>query len=262
MRTEKYIRQRITEIQENYLKMIPESRTWLEKVEFVILPQINRQQVIQRTCEKLGAEEPEYLPDTIAEVISSEKGYTVLIYPENTDDLFELRFTIAHELGHVCANIANREIDEEWRYDIVCQRDTPIRSGGAVWSEFIADAIGYHITGEQFERYNISELRNHMLTLLYLSFQGKQINPVNLGHLCAFILCNRRMRKAQMQQGLLSKVDDFRPEVLNGISAIIKVLDGQIHETVFWHVSRDKLIQLGDAVDQLWNECFWYGVLL
>lgn len=65
-----------------------------------------------------------------------------------------------------------------------------------------------------------------------------------------------------MQQGLLSKVDDFRPEVLNEISAIIKVLDGQIHETVFWHVSRDKLIQLGDAVDQLWNECFWYGVLL
>ena len=101
MRTEKYIRQRITEIQENYLKMIPESRTWLEKVEFVILPQINRQQVIQRTCEKLGAEVPEYLPDTIAEVISSEKGYAVLIYPENTDDLFEFRFTIAHELGHV-----------------------------------------------------------------------------------------------------------------------------------------------------------------
>ena len=36
MRTEKYIRQRITEIQENYLKMIPESRTWLEKVEFAV----------------------------------------------------------------------------------------------------------------------------------------------------------------------------------------------------------------------------------
>lgn len=262
MRTTKFIENRISEMKAKFQAVIPESAEWIEQVEFIILPEINRLRFIHSVDLRLKARTREYLPDTIAEAIAGENGYAVLIYPENIYDSSECLFTIAHELGHIFSNISNKEVNEECLKDTINRIDSPMRSGGAIWSEFIADAIATHVTKQQHSRVGLWGLADHAFNLLSHFTPEEELIPSVLGHFCAFLLCNKRLRKAYLSGEIDIGSDHMRPAVISIIAELLKILDAQLQDKEFWLISREQMLLLGKEIDLLWDECSYRGVYL
>ncbi len=250
------IQWQIRECIHQFKRCLPKSSEWIDKIRIEIAPEENREEYLLNLAHELCAEPKDYSKETLGEVFQGEKGYAIVIYPEKIRWMNEMRFMICHELGHVHSSIINYDVESECLRDAKHENDTPMRSGGAIWLEFIADVIAYKVTEEKFIDYELCDLQNHMLYLLDKAFMQGYVTPSEIGHFAAFILMNPRLRRRFMHnKNRLPELNGYPAQIVNIICELLDLLNVQIQEDDFVQISRPRMILLGEMINELWDAC-------
>jgi hypothetical protein len=146
-----------------------------------------------------------------------------------------------HEFGHLLSG-------DEKQYGINLERDTPMRSGYAVFNEFVAEYIAYTV--------NVAEpFRNAMGSHIYLQMafhEERTINPYWLSRYFAVVLGDSTVSEDEFAfgQSLVS------PAVWNYINQILNVLISQIKKPDFWIADAEFLETLGCLFDDMFHLVF------
>ncbi len=250
------IQWQIRECIQEFQRCLPESSKWINQIRIEIAPEMNRRKYLTDLTRELHAEPKEYLENTLGEVFHGEKGYAIVIYPERIRWMTEMRFMICHELGHVHSSIINYDVESECLRDARQQNDTPMRSGGAVWLEFIADVIAYKVTGERFVGFELCDLQKYMIYLFDNAFAQGYVTPAEIGHFAAFVLMNPKLRRRFMHnKNRLPELSDYPVEIVSIISELLDLLNEQIQEEDYVRISRDRMLCFGELIDELWDAC-------
>ena len=169
---------KITEIKiyvDKAKKRFTESFIGFESPKIVVVPASKRQAVRCKVLRECGLDYKEDLYGTDAEVIDGPLDRQILLYQSMMKSEKQIYHAIWHELGHIL-------FGNEKQYGIDIENDTPMRSGYAVFNEFIAEYIAHVVSnGEGFEIYNPN-------MYLQLAFQEERtINPYWLSRYMAII---------------------------------------------------------------------------
>lgn len=146
-----------------------------------------------------------------------------------------------HEFGHIL-------FGDEKQYGINFEDDTPMRSGYAVFNEFVAEYIAYTVNDAE-------PFRNAMGSHIYLQMafhEERTINPYWLSRYFAIVLGDSTISEDEFAfgQSLVS------PAVWNYINQILNVLISQIKKPDFWIVDAEFLETLGCLFDDMFHLVF------
>ena len=147
-----------------------------ESPKIVVVSASRRQVVRAKALQECGINYKEDLYGTDAEVIDGPLGKQILLYQSMMKTERQVCHVLWHEFGHII-------FGNEKQYGIDFNVDTPMRSGYAVFNEFMAEYIAYVVTeGEGFGVYNPN-------MYLQMAFQERgTINPYWLSRYMAIIV--------------------------------------------------------------------------
>ncbi len=188
---------------------------------------------------------------------------------------FKLQRTLWHELGHICSHYFNRELEDEAYRHTIFEMDTPLRSGGAVWMEFIADAIANYVDGSKPDMRIVPwSLQDRLITMAQSAFAERRPFPYCLGQYFAYLLTDSTVAAMieyyshdDERPGI--GIDELPVDVYNATCLLSQMLDEHLSENgyfgedhfygesalPFWKISRPWLEKLGDLFDNLYDIC-------
>ena len=185
------------------------------------------------------------------------KGRAILIYTTVAESDWDLCHTGWHELGHILTKVINKDLFIEAENDVNAMHDTQIRSGMAVWSEFIAEYIAILIDDE--EPQPVAWPKQDILANLIQEATGSgSLNPYPLAFYCAMMMGDNTIDAMMQRQHNaaigLDECDDMTGELIVGL---LKILDEQLCQEEFWNISREMLEKIGAQIDELWSHCYY-----
>lgn len=247
-------------IKTTFIAAFPTAKEIVEETPFVLIPNHGRAEARQNAIEICGAT---YKADgnIRGEVIFGSKGRAVLIYTAVAETDRDLCHTGWHELGHVFANLVNKELFVDAENDALANRDTKRRSGMSLWSEFIAEYIAILIEDEDPQA--VAWPKQDILAGLIKDAVGTgMLNPYPLAFYCAMMMGDNTVDEMLQRQPNaaigLDKCDDLLSEM---IINLLRLLDKQLCNEDFWSITLKNLENIGAQVDEIWTHCYYSGAL-
>ena len=234
---------KITEIKmykDKALKRFVGIFTGFKSPKIVVVPASKRQAVRCKVLRECGLEYKEDLYGTDAEVIDGPLDRQILLYQSMMKSEKQIYHAIWHELGHIL-------FGNEKQYGIDIENDTPMRSGYAVFNEFIAEYIAHVVSnGEGFEIYNPN-------MYLQLAFQEERtINPYWLSRYMAIIAGDSNVSDECVAAG----ADYVKPVVWNYVTEMFRMVDKQLKKDNFWKAESAFIENLGTLYDNMFSVVF------
>ena len=211
-----------------------------ELPKIVVVPASRRQAVRNKVLSECGLEYKEDLYGTDAEVIDGPLDKQIVIYQSIMKSERQVCHALWHEFGHIV-------FGDEKQYGIDLAEDTPMRSGYAVFNEFIAEYIAHVVfDGEGFGIYNPN-------MYLQLAFQEERtINPYWLSRYMAIISGDSNVSDECVSAG----AEYVKPVVWNYLTEMFKMIDEQLRKDSFWKATPTFIEELGFLYDNMFSAIF------
>ncbi len=260
-----------------FKERIPQSATWIDKVVIKVASRSTAERLFQSTIAEYNEYDKPFITQTKGEVFIGKNGYAIIIYQYRIKNENDLMRVVWHELGHICSNIANKELEREGHRGAREYKDTPLVSGYAVWSEFIAEVIANYVANEQptpnIAYWSLCERLEYQMAM---AFDDGYWIPAELGHYYANLLTDidtNMMVNYYGQQNLQPPIglDRFCDGIADAIKNISRALDEHLYDNgyygtnefysapseqgVFWKISRGELENIGTLFDELYELC-------
>ncbi len=212
----------------------------IEPPKVVVIPASRRQIVRNKVLRDCGLVYKEDLYGTDAEVIDGPLDRQILLYQSMMKCERQVCHALWHEFGHVV-------FGNEKQYGIDLAEDTPLRSGYAVFNEFIAEYIAYEISrGEGFGPYNPN-------MYLQMAFQKERIvNPYWISRYFAIIAGDSNVSKEIVTDG----ENYVTATVWKYLLEMFKIIDKQLMEKDYWKATPKFIEKLGILYDDLFSVVF------
>lgn len=214
--------------------------TGFDPPKIVVVPTSKRQAVRCKVLRECGLDYKEDLYGTDAEVIDGPLGKQILLYQSMMKSEKQVCHAIWHELGHIL-------FGNEKQYGIDIEKDTSMRSGYAVFNEFIAEYIAHVVSdGEGFGIYNPN-------MYLQLAFQEERtIKPYWLSRYMAIISGDSNVSDECVSAG----AEYVKPVVWNYLTEMFKMIDEQLRKDSFWKATPTFIEELGSLYDNMFSAIF------
>lgn len=206
----------------------------------VVVPASRRQAVRNKVLSECGLEYKEDLYGTDAEVIDGPLDKQIVIYQSMMKSERQVCHALWHEFGHIV-------FGNEKQYGIDLAEDTPMRSGYAVFNEFIAEYIAHVASdGGGFGGYNPN-------MYLQLAFQEEgTINPYWLSIYMAIIAGDSNVSDECFAEG----AEYVKPIVWNYLTEMFKMIDEQLRKDIFWKATPTFIEDFGILYDNMFSVVF------
>lgn len=212
-----------------------------EIVPVVVCPSSRRSAVRNKVLSECGLTYKEDIYGTDAEVINGPLGMRILIYQSLTKSKRQVFHALWHEFGHILYG-------DETQYGIDTRQDTPMRSGYAIFNEFIAEYIAY--TVNEMEPFSNS-LGAHIY--LQMAFQSSHdINPYWLSRYFAVVLGDATVSDEEFTSGQ----QYVTPVIWHCINQMVALLVEQIKKPDFWIADAEYIEKLGTMFDEMYHLVF------
>lgn len=241
-----------------FVAAFPTAKEIVEETPIILISNRGRTEARQKAFEQTGARFKE--DDKLrGEAIFGPKGRAILLYIAAAEGDWDLCHTGWHELGHVFTKVINKELFIEAENDVNAMRDTQVRSGMSVWSEFIAEYIAILIEDE--EPQPIAWPKQDILTnLVHEATDSGSLDPYPLAFYCAMMMGDNTIDEMLQRQPNaaigLDECDDLTGELIIGL---LNILDEQLCQEELWNISREMLEKIGAEVDALWSHCYYFS---
>ena len=211
-----------------------------EPPKIVVVPASRRQSVRNKVLRECGLDYKEDLYGTDAEVIDGPLDKQIVVY----QSMMKSERQVCHALWHEFGNIV---FGNEKQYGINLVEDTPMRSGYAVFNEFIAEYIAYLVSDrEGFGVYNPN-------MYLQLAFQEEgTINPYWLSRYMATIVGDSKISDECVAEG----AEYVKPIVWNYLTEMFRMIDKQLKKDDFWKATSPFIEDLGTLYDDMFSVVF------
>lgn len=234
---------KITEIKiyvDKAKKRFTESFIGFESPKIVVVPASKRQAVRCKVLRECGLDYKEDLYGTDAEVIDGPLDKQIVIYQSMMKSERQICHALWHEYGHIV-------FGNEKQYSIDLAEDTPMRSGYAVFNEFMAEYIAHFVSDrEGFGVYNPN-------MYLQLAFQEEgTINPYWLSRYMAIIVGDSNVSDECVAEG----AEYVNPIVWNYLTEIFRMIDKQLKKDDFWKTTPSFIEDLGILYDNMFSVVF------
>ena len=233
----------ITEIK-TYIKKATERFqkvfTDFEPPKIVVVPASRRQAVRNKVLKECGLDYKEDLYGTDAEVIDGPLDKQIVIYQSMMKSERQVCHALWHEFGHIV-------FGNEKQFGIDLTEDTPMRSGYAVFNEFIAEYIAHVVSdGDGFGVYNPN-------MYLQLAFQEERtINPYWLSRYLAIIASDSNVSDECVAEG----AEYVKPVVWSYLTEMLRMIDKQLKKDDFWKATPLFIENLGIIYDDMFSVVF------
>lgn len=245
----------IPEAKEQFVLFFPEAEKLIANTEICVILNGNRQKKRREIFERYGVKLREDEPAE-GETIVGKQSAAVILYGSVIKNERRCKHVLWHELGHVLSNTLSRDLFEEAEADMEMDRDTLIKSGMAVWSEFIAEYIALLVEDEpasgvawekafQMEQHMDAAVNSGLLQVYPLAFFFAML----LGDAT---ICSWREANGYAVPGLNHCDEDIFP----ALKEITELLAEQVEQEEFAQISHDTLSHLGECVNALWDFCY------
>ena len=216
------------------------SFTSFEPPKIVVVPASRRQAVRNKVLRECGLGYKEDLYGTDAEVIDGPLDKQIVLYQSMMKSERQVCHALWHEFGHIV-------FGNEKQYGIDIAEDTPMRSGYAVFNEFIAEYIAYVVSdGEGFGVYNLN-------IYLQLAFQEERtINPYWLSRYMAIIVGDSKVSDECVTEG----AEYVKPIAWNYLTEMFRMIDKQLKKDNFWKTTPTFIEELGSLYDDMFSAVF------
>ena len=206
----------------------------------VVVPASRRQAVRNKVLSECGLEYKEDLYGTDAEVIDGPLDKQIVIYQSMMKSERQVCHALWHEFGHIV-------FGNEKQYGIDLAEDTSMRSGYAVFNEFIAEYIAHVASdGGGFGGYNPN-------MYLQLAFQEEgTINPYWLSIYMAIIAGDSNVSDECFAEG----AEYVKPIVWNYLTEMFRMIDKQLKKDDFWKATPSFIEELGSLYDDMFSAVF------
>lgn len=211
-----------------------------ELPKIVVVPASRRQAVRNKVLSECGLEYKEDLYGTDAEVIDGPLDKQIVIYQSIMKSERQVCHALWHEFGHIV-------FGDEKQYGIDLAEDTPMRSGYAVFNEFIAEYIAHVVSdGEGFGIYN----PNMYVQLVFQ--EERTINPYWLSRYMAIIAGDSNVSDECVAEG----AEYVKPVVWNYLTEMFKMIDEQLRKDIFWKATLTFIEDFGILYDNMFSVVF------
>lgn len=240
----------VKEAKERFLDVFPQSAEILAKTDIVLLSNRNRAEMRKKVFEDHGASFRED-GDNEGEALLGYKGFAVIIYTAAIKSENRFRWVLWHELGHVFSFVTCKELFIDAENDKNAWRDTLIRSGMSVWSEFIAEVIAYNVADEPPQPIAWPK-QEEMRGLMNAAVNGPVLSTYDLAFYCAIYMEDPTIY-AMLQRNKEASIglDDCDDEIIPLIENLLYILDQQLCKDEHWIIERKMLEAIGQCVDDL-----------
>lgn len=211
-----------------------------ESPKIVVVSASRRQVVRAKALQECGINYKEDLYGTDAEVIDGSLGKQILLYQSMMKTERQVCHALWHEFGHII-------FGNEKQYGIDFNVDTPMRSGYAVFNEFMAEYIAYVLTeGEGFGVYNPN-------MYLQMAFQERgTINPYWLSRYMAIIVGDSTVSDEFVADG----AKYVSSTVWKYLAEMFDMIDEQLQKDDFWNVAAEFIEELGLLYDDMFSAVY------
>lgn len=211
-----------------------------ETPKIVVVPASRRQAAREKVLKECGLDYKEDIYGTDAEVIDGPLDKQIVLYQSMAKSERQVSHAVWHECGHVV-------FGNEKQYGIDFSEDTPMRSGYAVFNEFIAEYIAHVVSGgEGFGIYNPN-------MYLQLAFSEPfTVNPYWLSRYMAIIVGDSNVPDERITEG----AGYVKPVVWEYLTQMFKMIDEQLKEDKFWKATPEFIETFGSLYDRMFSIVF------
>lgn len=243
---------------QQFIEKFPQSEGVINDTEIVVLLRNNFEEKRLSVFEYCDVPFRVYEPSEGEAVIGSKKK-VVIIYAWTIKSVKRFQYVLWHEWGHIYSHLVNQALVQKAEDDVKFDRDTPLRSGLSIWSEFIAETIAYaveddepakypHAALQKLECYLDEAVNSGLLNVYPLAFFYAM--AINNPTICLWVELNNG------QVPLSNRCDDI---VIPLVGDLLNILGRQTQKKNFVRISRAKLEEIGRHVDILWEYCETVG---
>jgi hypothetical protein len=236
------------------IKEFPQYTTRIEDTAVFLISSKNKLEKRNQIAAELGAPLKGKVYRTAGESLIGPEHAAVVMYYQSIQAEDFLHF-LFHEFGHILSHYASMELFLEAKEDGDYGRDTPIRSGMAVWSEFIAEVIAYR-TDDGLHYPTLWEAHARIESYMDEAVNSGYFEPYWFAFYCAMffedpIIVDYGINHQYAAIG----ADHCDDEVLPLIQSTLSVLFDQLDTEEYWAINRRALNKLGKCVNDLWDFC-------
>ena len=238
---------RLTEVFPQYAELIADTPVYL-------LTSTDKADKRNKIAEELSAPKRYDLCDTAGMTIVGVERYAVIMFYPDIND-YEFTHFLYHEFGHVISIYACRELSDEAQNDYDLKKDTPLCSGQSVWSELIAEAIAYRVEDGPPSAISwdaTDRIRKWMDEAVNSGYF--QSYPFAF-YLAMFFEDPTIIAYLYRHPNAAVGADHCDDEIMPLIEAALCVPRDQLSEDEYWIISRQRLIEFGNCVNDLWDYC-------
>ena len=252
--TQEEAKQLIPYVKESFIATFPLSKDIVKNVPFVLVANRNRAEIRIKTMEDCGAEFKDD-GNLRGEVIFGAKGYAILIYLTAAKTKKEFCYTAWHELGHIFTRLVNKEVFDIGEQDVKEDRDTTLRNGLTLWSEYIAEYMAILI--DNSPPLSVAWPKQDILTqYIREATLTDGLHPYPLAFYCAMMMGDntveamlQRTPNADIGLGLCDEA------LTQMILDLLRLLDKELCKEEYWFITKETLEDIGTLINDMWVHC-------
>ena len=236
--------------------VFPQYSELIDSIEAVLIASKGKLKKRNELAASIGADRKTDLEDAAADVLVGKEKYIIAMYYQGIPDEELFYRFLCHEIGHVISIDSSRDLFDEANADRDNDRDTLIRNGMALWSEFIAEVIAYTLD-EKPPQSITWPVTDKMQELLDEAIGGDHFDPYPFAFYAAMFFMDPTVKAYHsMYPNAAIGMDKYDDDAMLAYTQALKALDIQLCNDDYWSITRESLERIGEGVNALWDYCW------
>ncbi len=244
----------IAPVKERLKAAFPKYANLVDETSVHLLKSNDNEEQRRQIAAELKARYKEPESETAGETVVGELGFAIEMYYQRiSKEVF--KHYLLHEFGHVISINACKELYDEAQEDGDYNRDTPLRSGVALWSELIAEVIAYRL--EDGEKTPVSwNALTSIEALMDEAVNAEIFAPYPFAFYCAMFFEDPVILDyIEQYPNAAVGTNHCEDSIMPFIEASLTRIDNQLFQEEYWIINRQDLVELGNCVNDLWDYC-------
>ena len=235
--------------------VFPQYSKLIDSIEAVLIASKGKLKKRNELAASIDADRKTALEDAAADVLVGKEKYIIAMYYQRIPDEELFYRFLCHEIGHVISIDPARELFDEADADRDNDRDTLIRNGMALWSEFIAEVIAYTLD-EKPPQPITWPVTDKLQELLDEAIGRDHFAPYPFAFYAAMFFMDPTVEAYHSMYPNAAIGMDKYDDAMPAYTQALKALDIQLCNDDYWSITRESLERIGEGVNALWDYCW------
>jgi len=232
----------------------PQYKSLINDISVYLSSSKDKLQTRNQIAREIGAKEETEINDIAGQGIIGKNHYAIIMFFEEIQS-FEFTHYLYHEFGHIISIVSCKDLFNEAELEINEGKETLLRKGISIWSEFIAEVIAYRV--EEAEPLSLPwVITDKLEALMDKAVNDKYFDFYPFAFYCAIFLEDPTIDMLRYEHPCAAfGADNCDDKIMPYIEKALNILATQLGKEEFWMIDKTTVCDLGKCHNDLWNYC-------